>query len=119
MPPPPNQPLTQTPPPTIAEGAEYPALEDIPEMCLHQPINTSNEVEPSHNITTSSQAAEGAPCQPLPWEEEPDHVQIDDWNDEAEEEEAAAEEEELARVQQEIERLWQEHESILRRQVAI
>jgi hypothetical protein len=32
-------------------------------------------------------------------------VQIDDWDEEAEEEEAATEEEELARVQQEIERL--------------
>jgi hypothetical protein len=32
-------------------------------------------------------------------------VQIDDWAEEAEEEEAATEEEELARVQQEIERL--------------
>jgi hypothetical protein len=37
--------------------------------------------------------------------DEPNHVQIDDWDDEAEEEAAAAEEEELARVQQEIERL--------------
>jgi hypothetical protein len=33
-----------------------------------------------------------------PQEEEPDHVQIDDWADEAEEEAAAAGEEELARV---------------------
>jgi hypothetical protein len=32
-------------------------------------------------------------------------VQIDDWDEEAEEEEAATEEEDLARVQQEIERL--------------
>jgi hypothetical protein len=32
-------------------------------------------------------------------------VQIDDWDEEAEKEEAATEEEELARVQQEIERL--------------
>jgi hypothetical protein len=98
-------------------------------MPLHQPINTSTEAEPSHDIATSSQATTGAPRQPLLWApspvhtlpgtEEPDHVQIDDWDDEAKEEEeaaAAAEEEELVRVQQEIERLRQEQESILRRQ---
>jgi hypothetical protein len=98
-------------------------------MPLHQPINTSTEAEPSHSIATSSQATTGAPRQPLlrapspvhtlPGTEESDHVQIDDWDDEAKEEEeaaAAAEEEELVRVQQEIERLRQEQESILRRQ---
>jgi hypothetical protein len=35
-----------------------------------------------------------------------DQVQTYDWDEEAEEDEAAADEEELARVQQEIERLW-------------
>jgi hypothetical protein len=87
---------------------EYPAFENIPELRLHQPINTSTEAEPSHSIATSSQTAEGAPYQPLPREEEPHHIQIDDWDDEAEEEAAAVEEEALARVQQEIERLRQE-----------
>jgi hypothetical protein len=82
-------------------------------MRLHQPINTSTEAEPSHNITTSSQATEGAPHQPLPREEEPDHVQIDDRENEDEKEASATEEEELARVQQDIERLWKEHESIM------
>jgi hypothetical protein len=77
-------------------------------MCLHQPINTSTEAEPSHTIATSSQANEGAPCQPLPQEEEPDHVQIDDWEDKAKEEAAVVEEEEQARVQLEIKRLRQE-----------
>jgi hypothetical protein len=96
IPPPPNQPSTQIVP-TIAESVEYLAFEDIPEMCLRQPINTSTEAEPSHRIATSSQATEGAPRQPLPWEE-PDHVQIDNLDDEAKEEEAAAEEEELVRV---------------------
>jgi hypothetical protein len=42
------------------------------------------------------------------WVEEPDHVQIDDWDDEAEEEAVIVEEEELARVQQELEWLHQE-----------
>jgi hypothetical protein len=51
--------------------------------------------------------------------EEPDLIQIDDWDDKAEEEAAVAEEEELARVQQEIERLQQEQESILKRQAAM
>jgi hypothetical protein len=51
----------------------------------------------------------------LPGDTNPDQVQIDDWYEEAEEEEAVVEEEELARVQQEIERLRQELESILRR----
>jgi hypothetical protein len=49
----------------------------------------------------------------------PDHIQINDWDDEAEEEAAAAKVEELARVQQEIERLRQEQESILIRQAAM
>jgi hypothetical protein len=99
IPPPPNEPPTQILP-AIAEGAEYPEFEDIPEMRLHQPINISTKAEPSHSIT------------PLPVGV-PDHDQIDDWDDEAEEEAAAAKEEELARVQQEIERLRQEQESIL------
>jgi hypothetical protein len=84
-------------------------------MRLHQPMNTSAEVEPSHNITTSSQATERDLHQPSPQEEELDHIQIGDWDEEAEEEEAAAEEKELARVQQEIEKLRQEQETILRR----
>jgi hypothetical protein len=67
-------------------------------MRLHQPINTSTEEEPNHSIATSSQAVERDPRQPPPREEEPDHVQIDDWDDEAEEEAATVEKEELARV---------------------
>jgi hypothetical protein len=68
-------------------------------------MNTSAEAEPSHNIATSSQATERDLRQPPPHEEELDHVQIGDWDEEAEEEEVATEEGELARVQQEIERL--------------
>jgi hypothetical protein len=41
----------------------------------------------------------------LPVTEERDHIQIVEWDDEAEEEAATTEEEELASVQQEIERL--------------
>jgi hypothetical protein len=107
IPPPLNQPPTQILP-AIAENAEYPEFKDIPEMCLNQPITTSAEAKPSHNIATSSQAAEWDLHQPPPQELEPGHIQIDDWDDEAEEEAAAVEEEELARVEQEIERLRQE-----------
>jgi hypothetical protein len=88
-------------------------------MHLHQPMNTSTEVEPSHNIATSSQATERDQHQPPPQEEELDHLQISDWDKEADEEEAVAEEEELARVEQETERLRQEHKTIIRRQDAM
>jgi hypothetical protein len=110
IPPPPNQSTTQILP-TIIEGVEHLTFEDIPEMRLHQPINTSTEMEPSHSTATSSQATIGAPHQPPPRAPSPIH--------EAEEDEAAVEEEELARVQQEIERLQQEQESILRRQATM
>jgi hypothetical protein len=117
--------------PTIVEAPENSAFENILEVHLHQQINTSTTVaEPSHDAATSSQATAGAPRQSFLWAPSPihtllgdaelDHVQIDDWDDEAEEEASAAtEEEELARVQQEIERLQQEQESILRWQAAI
>jgi hypothetical protein len=62
-------------------------------------MNTSAEAEPSHSITTSSQATEWDLHQPPPREEELDHVQVDYWDKEAEEEEAEAEEDELDRVQ--------------------
>jgi hypothetical protein len=55
----------------------------------------------------------------LPGDAELGQVQIDDWDEEAEEEEGATEEEELARVQQEIKRLQQEQEFILRRQATM
>jgi ribonuclease D len=48
-----------------------------------------------------------------------DQVQINDWDKEAEGDEAVAEEEELVSVQQEIESLQQEQESILRRLAAV
>jgi hypothetical protein len=51
-----------------------------------------------------------------PGDEEPEHVQINDLDNEAKEEEEEADEEELARVHHVIERLQQEQESILRRQ---
>jgi hypothetical protein len=103
----------------IAEGANCPKFEDVPEMHLHQPMNTSAEAQPSHSIATSSQGTERDLCQPPLQEEGLDHIQIGDWDEETEEEAAAAEEEELARVQHEIERLRQEQETILRRQATM
>jgi hypothetical protein len=70
--------------------------------------------------TNSTQTPGGAPHQSLPRVPTPpkelDQVLVQDWDEEAEEDEAATEEEELIRVQQEIERLRQEQESIMRRQ---
>jgi hypothetical protein len=118
FPPPPNQSSTLTLP-TIIEGAGHPAFGHIPETHLHQPITTSTTAaESSHGAATSSQAINGASCQSLSWVPSPihtlpgdadlDHVQIDDWDEEVEEEAATAEEEQLARLQWENERLRQE-----------
>jgi hypothetical protein len=46
-------------------------------------------------------------------------IQVQDWDEEAEEIKATTEEEELIRVQQEIERLRQEQEFIVRRQAIV
>jgi hypothetical protein len=75
----------------------------------------------SHNGggASSTQTLGGAPHQSPPRVPSPpqelDQVLVQDWDEEAEEDEVAAEEEELIRVQQEIERLRQEQESIMRR----
>jgi hypothetical protein len=131
--PPPNQSSTQILP-TIVEDPEHLTFGNIPEIPKeqpHQPTHTSTAVaglSHTHDAVTSSQTSAGAPRQSPPQahslvhillgDADPDQVQIDDWDEEAEEEAAAAEEKELARVQQEIERLRQEQESILRRQAA-
>jgi hypothetical protein len=106
-----KQPTNQTLP-TINEGPEYPGFRKIPEVQLHQPNH------PSTSTSGPSQTTEGAQRQSPPRAPSPAHmlsedaelgqVQIDDWDQEAKEEEAAAEEEELARVRQEIERLRHE-----------
>jgi hypothetical protein len=53
-----------------------------------------------------------SPVQDIQGNAELDQIQVQDWDEEAEEDKAAAEEEELARVQQEIERLRQIQESL-------
>jgi hypothetical protein len=57
-----------------------------------------------------------SPVQDVQGDAELDQVQVQDWDEEAEQDKATAEEEELARVQQEIERIQQEQESTMRRQ---
>jgi hypothetical protein len=49
-----------------------------------------------------------SPVQVVQGDAEFDQIQVQDWAEEAEEEEDATEEEELVRVHHEIERLWQE-----------
>jgi hypothetical protein len=105
----------------------YPKPE--PELPSLQPAHISTTAAgPSQNsgATSSTQIGRGAPRQSpmrapssihmVQGDAELDQVQIHDWDEEAEEDEATTEEEEeLARVQQEIERIRQEQESILRR----
>jgi hypothetical protein len=65
--------------------------------------------------TSSTQTNRGDPRQSPPWVLSPvqdvqgnaelDQIQVQHWDEEAKEDNAASEEEELARVQQEIERL--------------
>jgi hypothetical protein len=57
-----------------------------------------------------------SPIQVIQGNAESDQIQVQDWGEEAEEDEVIVEEEELIRVQQEIERLRQEQEIITRRQ---
>jgi hypothetical protein len=118
--PPLHQPSTQNLP-TIVEDPEHPTFGEIPEVQLHQldHISTTAAGPSQHNgAASSTQTGGGAQRQsptqaPLPvhmaqGDAKLDQVQIHDWDEEAEEDEAAVEEEELARVQQEIKRLQQE-----------
>jgi hypothetical protein len=125
-----NQPTTQNLS-TIAEGLEQAAFHDVPEVELQHPANNNTSTtapRSSHNLggTNSTQTNGGAPHQSLLWapsliqviqdNAELDQIQVEDWKNEAIEDEAA--EEELARVQQEIERLCQEQKAITRREAA-
>jgi hypothetical protein len=96
--------------PTITEDPEHPTFRDIPKVQLHQPAHIStNMVGPSQYIGTASstQTNGGALRQSPPQAPSPvhmaqgdaelDQVQIQDWDEEADEDEAAVEEE-LARV---------------------
>jgi hypothetical protein len=112
-----HQPSTQTLS-TIVEGSKYPTFRDIPELQLHKPATMSTTaVGSSQNDrgTSSTQTNRGDPRQSPPWVLSPvqdvqgnaelDQIQVQHWDEEAKEDNAASEEEELARVQQEIERL--------------
>jgi hypothetical protein len=78
---------------------------------LKHPANMSTAAGSSHNGggASSNQTLEGARHQSPPRVPSPpqelDQVLVQDWDEEAEADEATAEEEELIRVQQEIERL--------------
>jgi hypothetical protein len=114
-----HQPPTQVLP-TITETSEHPTLDNAP--ATQHLANMSTTAGSSHNGRGASftQTNGGAPHQsPLRAPSSPqelDQVQVQDWDEEVEEDEAVVEEEELMRVQQKIERLQQEQESIMRRQ---
>jgi hypothetical protein len=114
--------------PTIAKGTKHLAFGNIPEVQLHT-CTTATGSSQTGGDASSTQTSGGAPrqsplraplqAQIIQGEAEPDQIQVHDWDEEAEEEEAAVEEEKLARVQQQIEMLWQEQESIMRRQATV
>jgi hypothetical protein len=96
---------------TITEGSEHPTFGDIPELQLHQPVVMSATVVGSsqHGGGTSSTQTNGgdprqspprapSPVQDVQGDAELDQVQVQDWDEEAEQDKAIAEEEELARV---------------------
>jgi hypothetical protein len=108
--PPPNQPIETLP--TIDKVSEHPTFGNIPKMQFHKPTHASNSAArpsqtsevatPSHTIGGTphqSPLRAPSPIHKLPRDTELGQVQVDDWDEEAEEEEAVAEEEELARVQ--------------------
>jgi hypothetical protein len=112
----------------IVLGSEHPTFGDIPEPHQHQLaiMSTTTTGSSQNNGGTSSTKTNGGDsCQSPPRALSPvqvlqgdtifDQIQVQDWDEEAKEDEAAMEEEELVRVQQEIERLRQEQETIMRR----
>jgi hypothetical protein len=96
---------------TIAEAAEHPTFDNIPEIQLQQVNMSTTTAGSSQNGggTSSTQTNGGAPLQSPPRAPSPvqviqanaefDQIQMQDWDEEAEEDEAVAEEEELINVQ--------------------
>jgi hypothetical protein len=128
-----NQPPTHLPTQTlstIVEGSKHPTFRDIPELQLHQPATMSPTTTGSrqNGEGTSSTKTNGGDLHQSPPRAPPlvqviqgdakfDQIQVQDWDEEAKQDnEVAVVEEKLVRVQQEVERLWQEQESIMRRQ---
>jgi hypothetical protein len=102
---------------TIAEGSKDPTFGDIFELQLHQPatmFTTAAGSSQNGGGTSSTQTNRGDPHQSPPralplvqdvqGNGELNQIQVQDWDNEVEEDEAATKEE-LTRVQQEIERL--------------
>jgi hypothetical protein len=126
----PTHPSTQVLP-TITEGPEHPGFGNILEVQLHELTNnlsTTTGSSQNGGGTSSTQTNGGglhqspprapSPAQVIQGDAELDQVQVQDWDEEAYEDEVVEEEEEFIRVQQEIKRLCQEQESIMRRQAA-
>jgi hypothetical protein len=97
--------------PTITEGAEYPSFDTILQVQL-QPTNMPTTIVGSSQnggAASSTQTNGGAPhqttsrapslVQVIHDDPEFNQIQVQDWDEEAEEIEAAVEEEELIRVQ--------------------
>jgi hypothetical protein len=114
--------------PTITEGVERLTFDTIPQVQL-QPANmptTAAGSSQNGGAANSTQTNGGAPHQTSPRAPSPvqvihddlefNQIQVQDWDEEAEEMEATIKAEELIRVQQEIERFEQEQESIMRHQ---
>jgi hypothetical protein len=113
---------------TIVDGSEHLTFSDIPEPHQHQLAIMSTTIVGScqNGRGTSSTQTNGGDLRQSPprvlslvkvlqGDAEFDQIQVQDWDEKAEEDEVTMEEEELVRVQQEIERLRQEQESIMRR----
>jgi hypothetical protein len=113
---------------TIIEGSGHPTFGNIPKPHQHQPATMSTTAAGSSqngSCASSTQTNGGnprqspsralSPVQGLQGDAKFDQIQVQDWDEEAEEDKAAMEEE-LTRVQKEIEWLWQEQETIMRRQ---
>jgi hypothetical protein len=111
------------------KGSEHQSFGDILEVEVLHPVNNTSTTAPgsSQNVggASSTQTNGGAPHQSLTRASLPrqviqdntelEQIQVEDWEDEAYEIEAA-EEAELVRVQQELDRLHQEQEALTRRQ---
>jgi MoxR-like ATPase len=121
-----NQPPTQNLS-SIAEGLEHTAFDDIPKVELQHATNNNGSTAATGSSqhvggSSSTQTNEGAPHQSPSWAPSPiqviqehtvlEQLQLEDWEDEASEDEVE-EEAELARVQQDIKRLCQEQEGKL------
>jgi hypothetical protein len=96
---------------TIVEGSEHPTFGDIPEFQLHQLATMStttagssqnsggtNSTQTNRDDSRQSPLRALTSVQDVQGDAELDQIQVQDWDEAIEEDEAAAEEEELTRV---------------------